>query len=113
MTVEPLQVRIIPAREESLARINDLIVRSKSYWNWPADYLRKALPLHNIEPSYLLSNQCFEVLDVNDQLAPFLAVPISDPRAVLDNLWLRPDVIDKGVRRRPCEHVCRFARAPR
>ena len=46
MTAEPLEVRIIAAREESLARINDLIVRSKSFWTWPADYLEKALPLH-------------------------------------------------------------------
>ena len=67
MTAEPFEVRIIPAREESLARINDLIVRSKSYRDWRADYLKKALPLHKIEPSYLRSNQCFELLDVTDQ----------------------------------------------
>ena len=77
MTAEPLEVRIIPAREKSLARINDLIVRSKSYWNWPTDYLKQALPLHEIDFSYLRSNQCFELLDVTDQLAAFLAVAIS------------------------------------
>ncbi len=108
--VQPLEVRIIPAREESLARINDLIVHSKSYWKWPADYLEKALPLHEIDLSYLRGNQCFELLDVNDQLAAFLAVAISDERVVLDNLWVRPDLIGKGVGRRACEHVFRLAR---
>jgi len=110
MTAEPLEVRIIPAREESLARINDLIVRSKSYWNWPADYLRQALPLHEIEPSYLRRNQCFELLDVNDQLVAFLCVAATDARVVLDNLWVRPDLIGKGVGRQACEHVFRLAR---
>ena len=109
MTAEPLEVRIIPAREKSLARINDLIVRSKSYWNWPTDYLKQALPLHEIDFSYLRSNQCFELLDVTDQLAAFLAVAISDTRVVLDNLWVRPDLIGKGVGRRACEHVFRLA----
>jgi len=37
-------LRIIRAREESPARINDLIARSKSYWGWPAEYLEKARP---------------------------------------------------------------------
>ena len=110
MTAEPLEVRIIAAREESLARINDLIVRSKSYWTWPADYLKKALPLHRIEPSYLRSNKCFELLDVTDQLAGFVAVAITDAKVVLDNLWVRPDLIGKGVGRQACEHVFRLAR---
>ena len=110
MTAEPLEVRIIPAREESLARINDLIVRSKSYWNWPADYPKKALPLHEIETSYLRRNQCFELLDVNDQLVAFLAVATTDARVVLDNLWVRPDLIGKGVGRQACEYVFRLAR---
>ena len=110
MTAEPFEVRIILAREESLACINDLIVRSKSYWNWPADYLKKTLPLHEIEPSYLRRNQCFELLDVTDQLAAFLAVAISDGRVVLDNLWVRSDLIAKGIGRQACEHVFRLAR---
>src|SRR5437867_1632805 len=110
MTADPFEVRIIPAREESLARINDLIARSKSYSNWPADYLKKALPLHEIEPSYLRRNQCFELLDVNDQLAAFLAVAVSDTRVVLENLWVRPDLIGKGVGRRACEHALQLAR---
>ena len=103
-------LRIIRAREESLARINDLIARSKSYWGWPAEYLEKALRLHKIEPSYLRSNQCFELLDVTDELAAFLAVAISDAKVVLDNLWVRPDLIGKGVGRQACEHVFRLAR---
>jgi len=110
MTADPFEVRIIPAREESLARINDLIVRSKSYWNWPADYLKKTLPLHEIEPSYLRRNQCFELLDVTDQLAAFFAVAVNDARVVLDNLWVRPDLIGKGIGRQACEHVFRLAR---
>src|SRR5437762_12095449 len=82
MIAEPLEVRIIPAREESLARINDLIVRSRSYWNWPADYLKRARPLHEIEPSSLRHNRCFELLNMNDELAAFLAV------------WASPGFVD-------------------
>ena len=110
MTPAALEVRIIPAHEESLACINDLIVLSKSYWNWPEDYLRKALPLHKINPSYLRINCCFEIPDEDDELVAFVAVATSDTKVVLDNLWVRPDLIGKGIGRRACEHVFRLAR---
>src|SRR5689334_2734617 len=86
---------IVPARPGSLAAINDLIVRSKSYWHWPADYLKRALPLHEIDAPYLESNQCFEILDAGGQLAA----------------WVEPDLIGKGVGSSACEHVVRLARA--
>ena len=72
--------------------------------------LEKALPLHEIALSYLRANACFEVLDLNQQLAAFFAVVIKGSKLVLDNLWVRPDLIGKGVGRRACEHVFRWAR---
>jgi len=107
---DQLEIRFIPARKESLARINDLIVRSKSYRNWPEDYLERALALHKIDPSYLRTNRCFELLDKDAELVAFVAVATTDARVVLDNLWVRSDLIGKGVGRQACEHVFRLAR---
>ena len=71
---------------------------------------KKALPLHEIDLSYLRGNACFEVLDAKEQLAAFLAVVTRDTKLVLDNLWVRPDLIGKGIGWRACEHVFRWAR---
>ena len=47
---------------------------------------------------------------MTDQLAGFVAVAITEAKVVLDNLWVRPDLIGKGVGRQACEHVFRLAR---
>lgn len=109
MTPTTSELRIISARERSLTDINDLIVRSKSYWTWPAGYLEKALPLHATDAVYLRSNECFEVLDAGRHAA-FFAIAVREARLVLDNLWVRPDLIRSGVGRWACEHVFRWAR---
>jgi GNAT superfamily N-acetyltransferase len=110
MDGDPIGMRIIPAREESLAGINTLIASSKAHWSWPAGYLETALPLHVVDPAYLRTNYCFEVLGARDELAASFAVVASDARVVLDNLWVTPGLIGKGIGRRACEHIFRLAR---
>ena len=110
MDDEPIELRIIAAREGSLAAINALVARSKAHWSWPAGYLEKALPLHALYLSYLRDNYCFEVLGPRDDLLAFFAVVASGARAVLDNLWVKPEVIGRGIGRRACEHIVRLAR---
>lgn len=82
MDGDPTRVRIIHAREESLADINGLIARSKSHWSWPEGYLDKALPLHSISPAYVRRNHCFEVLDTRDKLVAFFAVAVDGTREI-------------------------------
>jgi GNAT superfamily N-acetyltransferase len=105
-----LQVRIVPARERSLVEINRLIACSKSYWHWPAGYLEAALPLHVLTTDYVRSNYCFEVLVPDGRLIAFSSVVANTPRVLLDNLWVTPDLIGRGVGRRTCEHLFRFSR---
>jgi GNAT superfamily N-acetyltransferase len=111
MDDEPSGTRIIAAREGSLVAINTLIARSKAHWNWPAGYLEKALPLHALRATYLRDNYCFEVLGARDELLAFFSVVSSDARIVLDNLWVQPELIGRGIGRRACEHIVRMARA--
>jgi hypothetical protein len=91
MTEVPIGLRVVAAREESLAHINVLIARSKSYWDWSTEYLEKALPLHRLDTTYLRSNHCFEVLTVDGELAAFASIAVASVRITLDNLWVLPD----------------------
>ena len=103
-------IRINNASDQSLADINELIARSKAHWSWPDEYLEKALPLHTITPEYVRSNHCFEVLDAHDKLIAFVSIVVGTARVVLDNLWVRPELIGKGIGRRACERVFQLAR---
>jgi GNAT superfamily N-acetyltransferase len=110
MTEVPIRLCVVAAREESLAHINVLIARSKSYWDWSAEYLEKALPMHKLDAAYLRSNYCFEILNVAAELAAFASIAVASKRNTLDNLWVRPDLIGQGIGRQTCEHIFEFAR---
>jgi len=103
-------IRIIGATHWSLAEINELITRSKAHGSWPAGYLERALPLHRVTPAYLRSNHCFEVFDAHDKLMAFFSIVVGSARVVLDNLWVTPEQIGKGIGRRACERVFQLAR---
>jgi streptomycin 6-kinase len=110
MTDVPMGLCVVAAREESLADINELIARSKSYWDWSAEYLERALPLHRLDTAYLRSNYCFEILTVDGELAAFASIAVASVRITLDNLWVRADLIGQGIGRQTCEHIFAFAR---
>jgi GNAT superfamily N-acetyltransferase len=106
-------MHIIPARNESLAGINALIAGSKAYWDWPSEYLEKALALHVVDSAYLRAHYCFEALGAQQELVAFYSVVVSESRVVLDNLWVSPDLIGSGIGRRLCVHLFRLAREQR
>jgi N-acetylglutamate synthase-like GNAT family acetyltransferase len=52
-------------------------------------------------------------LDPHDKLIAFVAIVVSTARVVLDNLWVTPELIGKGIGRRACERVFQLAREQR
>lgn len=87
------------AREPTLPEINELIARSKSYWPWTPAYLHAALPLHILSVDYLQKNYCVEVRDDAGALVGFGSLAGQPPSLLLDNLWIEPALIGKGIGR--------------
>lgn len=109
---EPLdQIAIVPARETSLEDLNRLIARSKAYWDWPEEYLSRALSLHRITSFYLRSNRCFEVVTKHGELLGFLSLTVGNGRVVIDNLWIDPGHIRRGIGTMAMHFVFELARA--
>jgi GNAT superfamily N-acetyltransferase len=111
MTVLQREITIVPAREASLAAVNALVARSKAYWNYPQDYLSRAIPLLQITPLYLSANFCFEVVTSSNELVAFFSLSESHPRVVIDNLWVEPLHIRQGIGTAVVRFILEFARA--
>ena len=91
------EIAIVTARESSLNDVNCLIARSKAHWVWPAEYLARAMQLHRITTAYLRSNHCFEVVMLRGELVAFFSLAESDARVLIDNLWVIPEHIGRGI----------------
>jgi GNAT superfamily N-acetyltransferase len=104
------QIAFVPAREESLEDVNRLIARSKAYWAWSEEYLSQAIPLHRIGASYLRSSQCFEIITEHCELLGFFSLAEDAGRVVLDNLWIEPKHIGRGIGSRAVRFALERAR---
>lgn len=102
-------MKIVLAQEQHLSDVNQLIVRSKSHWEWPPDYLAAALPLLRITPFYLHANACFELRE-SQTLIGFLSLTEGADGPMLDNLWIEPNHIGNGFGRMACDYAFDFAR---
>jgi GNAT superfamily N-acetyltransferase len=102
--------RVRRARDASVEDINRVIVASKSHWEYPRSYLDAALPLLTIDESYLAEHLCFEVVDEGANIVCFFAVAEDAGAHLLDHLWVRPDLLGRGIGRLACEHVFALAR---
>ena len=105
------EISFVPAREASLDDVNRLIAHSKAYWDWPEEYLSRAIPLHQVTSSYLSANRCFEVVTQHGALAAFLSLIESEGRVTIDNLWVAPAHIRRGIGTRALHFVFDLARA--
>lgn len=105
------QVIFVPAQETDLEDVNRLIARSKAYWDWPEQYLSRAIPLHRITSPYLDSNRCFEIFTKSGVLAGFLSVSEDGTRVVIDNLWVAPEYIRRGIGKSAMYFIFELARA--
>lgn len=83
----------VPAKDTNTARINDLIKRSKSHWDYHPDYLEAAIKLIKVDQDYLNKYPCFEIHNDKDELVCFCSMKGD----VLENLWVDPRHIKQGA----------------
>ena len=104
------ELSVLCAREKNLARINELIARSKSHWDWPADYLERALRLLRVLPGHLERTHSFEVWAAQTStLVAFFSLDASGSQPLLENLWVEPRYLGRGIGTFACKHIFRFA----
>lgn len=105
-----MDTSITNARVCNLECINNLIMLSKSYWQWPEPYLEKAIPLHRITHEYIRQNSCFEVITSSLETVAFFSIKAEESSALLDNLWVLPDKIGTGIGKQACDYIISLSR---
>ncbi|MGZ6442239.1 MAG: GNAT family N-acetyltransferase [Pseudobdellovibrionaceae bacterium] len=76
--------------------ISDLVMRSKSFWPYPPDYLSKCIDALRIDEPYIIKWPVY-IGEVDGAKAGIFALKIIGTENRLDHLWVDPPFIGKGI----------------
>ena len=103
-------VRIRPAAPEEAETLTDIAWRSKGYWEYPAEQMRRFREYLTISeqfleenPSYLLENE------ETSEIMGFYSLENRGGRWWLENMWLVPEHIGSGYGGELFLHACETA----
>jgi ribosomal protein S18 acetylase RimI-like enzyme len=85
--------RAIPADADSLTLI---AISAKRHWNYPERWIEIWIPELAFTPDYCEENESWVSIDGNKSLA-FYTLKDNDGIAWLENLWVLPEYIGRGV----------------
>ncbi len=97
-------IEIRRARPEEAGKLTEIALAAKRHWEYPPAWIRKWTPLLTLTPQKIEEADVFAAV-VEDELAGFYRLFLRQPRATLEDLWVRPDFIGKGVGRALFEHA--------
>ena len=89
-------IKIIPATPEMADALTNITIAAKRYWNYPEHWIQQWLPLLIVSAKYIQENETWVALADGDPAAYYSLKPEADT-LWLDNLWVLPDQMGKGL----------------
>jgi len=89
-------IEIKPARVEDAPRLTAIAMAAKAHWGYPKHWLERWEPSLTIYPEYIRANQVVTAI-LNQSLVGFYSLIGTPPRLELDQLWVYPSFIGKGI----------------
>jgi len=95
-------------KKEDLPAANALIRASKSFWDYPKEYLEAAFPLLQISEEHLKDQSYWGLMNENEFIGIFSFSESLDD-VLLDHFWISPEYIGKGQGRILWNHAALLA----
>ncbi len=99
-----MNIEIRRARPEEAATLTEIALAAKRHWNYPEAWIQKWTPLLTFTPQKIEEAEVF-VAAVDDELIGFYRLVLHSPRAILEDLWVKPGLIGNGVGRGLFQHA--------
>lgn len=104
------EVWIRPAEHGEVERLREIAIAAKSYWGYDPDRVREWAALGDFSPAGLLEKHVY-VAAVRDAPVGWAAAISRTDVWWLDDLWILPDWMGKGIGRRLFSHTAEQGRA--
>ena len=98
-----MSLHLRPARPEEAGALTELAVASKAHWGYSPEFLAGCREVLRIEPRRIRTEP-HTVAEVGGQVVGFYSLMVGE-NAVLDKLFVSPEVIGQGVGRSLWTHL--------
>lgn len=105
-----MTVRLRPARPDEASELGALAVRSKGHWPYPPEFLARFAATLGMSPEVITANEVW-VVEREGRVGGFTTLLHRADRTVLDDLWVEPEEIGRGIGRLLFAHACDRAAA--
>jgi len=104
-----IDLQIRPAIPEEADRLSQIAFSAKAHWGYPERWLEIWKPELTFSPDYFEQNENW-VAETNDQPVAFCTLQEKEGTAWLENLWVSPEWMGKGLGKRLFLHATALAR---
>lgn len=99
--------RAVPADAE---RLTEITIAGKRHWNYPERWIELWRPTMNISADYIAAHETWMCV-LNDRPIAYYSLIENEEGLWLDNLWVLPEFIGKGLGRQLFEHALEQSRS--
>jgi len=96
-------------RPEEAATLSQIALAAKRHWGYPERWMEIWKPQLTFSPEYFEANESW-VAEINNAPIAFYTLLEKDGNAWMDNLWVSPEFIGKGIGKRLFLHALELSR---
>ena len=104
------QVSIRPAAADELDRLRDIATDGKRFWGYDPDLVERWVALGDFTPAVFATKDVFVAVAGNEVIA-WSSLILKGDRCWLDDMWVAPRWIRRGIGRRLFDHAVGYAKA--
>ena len=102
-------IAIRPARPEEAPSLSEIALAAKAHWGYPERWMQLWKPQLTFSPDYFEENESW-VAEIDHRPAAFYTLLEKEGQAWLENLWVFPEFIGKGIGKRLFLHALELSR---
>jgi ribosomal protein S18 acetylase RimI-like enzyme len=97
------------ARPEEAVTLSQIALAAKRHWGYPERWMEIWKPQLTFSPEYFEASESW-VAEINNAPIAFYTLLEKDGNAWMDNLWVSPEFIGKGIGKRLLLHALELSR---
>jgi GNAT superfamily N-acetyltransferase len=102
-------IEILPVRPEEAGELSRIALAAKRHWGYPERWIEIWTPQLTFTPNYFETNEGW-VAEVDGKPVAFYTLMENNAIVWVENLWVLPEFMGKGVGRKLFQHAVSIAR---